>query len=121
MPVYGSYTYRVPEAMRSMVAVGKRVLVPFGQRKLSAYVMGSAQRTPPGTQIKAVIDVLDEQALFPETMPDFFRWIAAYYIHPLGAVVQAALPAGLTVAEQTIYQLSPEGQRLSREIGRAHV
>ncbi len=114
MPVYGSYTYRVPEAMRSMVAVGKRVLVPFGQRKLSAYVMGSAQRTPPGTQIKAVIDVLDEHALFPETMAGFFRWIAAYYIHPLGAVVQAALPAGLTVAEQTIYQLSPEGQRLSR-------
>lgn len=113
MPVHDSYTYRVPEPMQTMTAVGKRVLVPFGRRKLTAYVLGPARQIPERSKIKSIIDVLDDQALFPTAMVDLFRWIAAYYIHPLGEVVQAALPSGLTVAEQTLYQLSESGRLLS--------
>ncbi len=114
MPVYDSYTYRVPESMQAMVAVGKRVLVPFGRRKLSAYVLGPARQIPEGTKIKPIVDVLDDHALFPAAMTDLFRWIAEYYIHPLGEVVQAALPSGLSVAEETLYQLSESGRQLSQ-------
>lgn len=114
VPVYDSYTYRVPEPMQPMVAVGKRVLVPFGRRKLTAYVMGPAGQIPDHVKkIKPIVDVLDDHPLFSVAMADLFRWIAEYYIHPLGEVVQAALPSGLTVAEQTLYQLSESGRLLS--------
>ncbi len=111
MPVYQSYTYRVPAAMRDLVAVGKRVLVPFGRRKLSAYVLGPAKQIPEKARIKPIADVLDDDALFPPAMADLFRWIADYYIHPLGEVIEAALPSGLTVAERTEYRLTENGRR----------
>jgi primosomal protein N' (replication factor Y) (superfamily II helicase) len=109
MPVYGTYTYRVPESFGS-VAAGMRVLVPFGRRKVSGYVLGPAGPLPGDTPIKSVIAVLDDAPVFPGAMIPFFRWVAAYYIHPIGEVIHAALPGGLTVAEQSVYDLSNAGR-----------
>ena len=110
LPVYQCYTYQVPEQLQSAIATGKRVLVPFGQRKRTAYVLGTPNEVPEGTRIKPIVDVLDEQPLFPEAMAAFFRWVADYYIHPIGEVIQTALPAGLVVAEKTVYRLTDEGR-----------
>ncbi len=114
-PVYQCYTYRVPEQLQPAVAVGKRVLIPFGARKLTGYVMGAPDSAPEGTRIKAIIGVLDEHPLFPAAMADFFQWVADYYIHPIGDVIQTALPAGLTVTEKTVYRLTDSGRRFLGE------
>jgi len=39
LPVFGAYTYAVPESMDDMTLPGKRVLVPFGQRRVTGYVL----------------------------------------------------------------------------------
>lgn len=109
-PVYHAFTYLVPAELQSAIAVGKRVLVPFGHRRLTGYVLGPATQNPDKTTIKSVLDVLDEKPLFPETMIPFFKWIADYYFHPLGEVIQTALPGGLTVAEFSHYELTSKGQ-----------
>jgi primosomal protein N' (replication factor Y) len=110
LPVYQCYTYQVPGALRSAVEVGKRVLVPFGRRRLTAYVMGPPSTVPKDKKIKSIIDVLDERPLFPIRMAPFFCWLADYYIHPIGEVIQTALPAGLTVADKTVYLLTDQGR-----------
>ncbi len=96
LPVFGTYTYRLPEALRPRAAVGCRVLVPFGNRRVTGYILGSASPTQPES-IKDVIDLLDSEALFSETLIPFFRWIADYYLHPLGEVIRGALPSGLNL------------------------
>ena len=113
LPVYQCYTYQVPEQLQSAVEVGKRVLVPFGPRKMTAYVLGAPGEVPEGTRIKSIVDVLDDQPLFPASMAAFFRWMADYYIHPIGEVIQTALPAGLVVAEKTVYGLTDAGGGVS--------
>ena len=45
-------------------------------------------------------------------MASFFHWLADYYIHPIGDVIQTALPAGLVVAETTMYGLTDAGRRM---------
>ena len=117
MPIYGSFTYRVPSTLQPLVVAAKRVMVPFGSRQMSAFVLGPARSIPPQAKIKPIIDVLDERPLFPVDMIDFFRWMADYYIHPLGEVVQAALPSGLNVIQQHHYQLSPDGRRQCEDAG----
>ena len=44
LPVDGLYTYRIPKDMR--IQVGHAVLIPFGNRKISGYVIKLANVFP---------------------------------------------------------------------------
>jgi primosomal protein N' (replication factor Y) len=109
LPVHATYTYAVPPPLRGAAAIGKRVLVPFGSRLVTGYVLGDAVDLPAEPIIKDIADVPDDMPLFPESMIALFKWVAAYYFHPLGEVIETALPGGLTLAEQAVYLLTDAG------------
>ncbi|MGA8279312.1 MAG: primosomal protein N', partial [Desulfobacterales bacterium] len=94
LPVYQTFTYSLPDGLIGLATPGMRVLVPFGRRRVTGYVLGF-HRPPQQIEIKSVLDLLDDTTLFPETMVPFFLWIADYYIHPIGEVIKCALPGGL--------------------------
>lgn len=107
LPVFGTYTYHLPDGLRPRATVGLRVLVPFGNRRVTGYILGRANEIRP-VQIKTVLDLLDRARLFPEGMIPFFRWIAEYYIHPLGEVIRGALPSGLNLYEYNLLAVNPQ-------------
>jgi primosomal protein N' (replication factor Y) len=109
VPVFQTFTYRTPEPLADLVSPGKRVLIPFGRRRITGYVLGPGQGFDQ-TEVKSVLDVLDEQPLFPSVMVPFFRWISDYYKFPLGEVVKNALPGGLNVRDYALVSLTPKGQ-----------
>ena len=98
LPVFNTYTYAVPEPLREIIAPGKRVLVPFGKRKITGYVLESIKHSDI-EGIKNIIEVLDEIPLFPASMIPFFKWLSDYYIHPMGEVIKEALPGGINLNE----------------------
>jgi primosomal protein N' (replication factor Y) len=110
MPVHRTYTYRVPPELDGAVEIGMRVLVPFKRRQVTAYVLGPGAPLPETITAKTISDVLDSTPLFPGRMVPFLRWTADYYLHPIGEVIQTALPGGLTVEEQTLYRLTDAGR-----------
>ncbi|MCX5870342.1 MAG: primosomal protein N' [Deltaproteobacteria bacterium] len=75
--------------------VGKRVLVPLGNRRVTGYVLGLLPEEDVGYKLRAVIEILDPEPLFPVNLIPFFRWVASYYHYPLGEVIKTALPGGL--------------------------
>lgn len=96
LPLYGTFHYTVPDHLASLVKPGVRVFVPFGHRKVTAYVLGFS--TPPeGQKLKELLEVLDDETLWTDSELLFFRWIADYYLHPLGEVLKTALPAGINL------------------------
>ena len=109
LPVHRTFSYSVPVPLDSMVSPGMRVLVPFARRQVTGYVLGrlAADTT---REVKHIADVLDRDPLFPATMVPFFRWIADYYIYPIGEVIKCALPGGLTVYDQSAVQITPSGE-----------
>ena len=109
LPVYNTYTYSVPETLHKLVAAGKRVLVPFGRRRVTAYILGSAKDTDQ-EGIKDVLDILDENPLFPSSMIPFFRWTAEYYLHPIGEVIKSALPGGLNLYDFFTIAITEKGE-----------
>jgi primosomal protein N' (replication factor Y) len=115
LPVHQAFTYGVPEDLHAAAGVGKRVLVPFGRRRLTGYVLGIASQAPKAAPVKNILEVLDDRPLFPEAMVPFFQWVANYYLHPIGDVIATALPSGLTVAELSLYQLTEAGRRTLKE------
>jgi primosomal protein N' (replication factor Y) len=109
LPVHHTFTYSVPPFLSSYIAAGKRVLVPFGQRRVTGYIMGPATETEPA-EIKHILDVLDQESLFPASMISFYQWIADYYKHPIGDVIKNALPGGLTLYDYAALSITAEGK-----------
>ncbi len=109
LPVYHTFTYSAPEPFWAFIATGKRVLVPFGRRRVTGYVFGRC-RPFDKKKIKSILDVLDEQPLFPPSMVPFFKWIADYYKYPVGEVVKNALPGGLNVYDYASVTLTENGR-----------
>ena len=114
LPVYKTFTYSVPEALWPFITAGKRVLVPFGRRRVTGYILGTSPDINPG-EIKHVLDVLDEKPLFPESMIPFFQWISDYYKYPIGNVIKNGLPGGLTLYDYASIVLTDEGKRTLKE------
>jgi primosomal protein N' (replication factor Y) len=109
LPVYNTFTYRVPDNLSAMISIGKRVLVPFGRRRITGYIIGSSTDTC-HEKIKDVLDILDEHPLFPSSMIPFFKWTADYYMHPIGDVIKCALPKGLNLYEFVIISITDKGK-----------
>lgn len=58
LPLDRTFHYRVPICFQDRIAPGIRVLVPFGRRRISAYVLGFGEPAP-GQQLKEVLELLD--------------------------------------------------------------
>ena len=73
LPVYSTYVYSVPENLSALVSTGKRVLVPFGRRRVTGYILGACKKTDQGKTINIldILDILDEEPLFPSSMINF--------------------------------------------------
>jgi primosomal protein N' (replication factor Y) len=108
LPVHDTFSYRIPDHLVPQACPGKRVLVPFGRRTVTGYLIGPARETDL-PEIKHILDVLDETPLFPAAMIPFFEWIAAYYMHPLGQVINTALPSGLNLHDIAILTTGEAG------------
>ncbi len=98
IPLYldRTFHYLVPESLRAQALTGRRALVPFGNRKLTGYILGIASESAV-SNLKEIIEVLDNEPLWTAKELDFFRWTSSYYQHPLGEVVRTALPAGINI------------------------
>ena len=110
LPVHGTFTYRLPAALGE-AGCGRRALVPFGPRRVTGYIL-EVVKTPEVPEVRDVLAILDEEPLFPEEMLPFFEWVARYYHHPLGEVIQTALPGGMTLQETPLVTIAGEACRL---------
>lgn len=113
IPVFSTFTYEVPSYLVDVINIGKRVLVPFQNRRVIGYIMGWADSSSMNG-IKLISDIIDQTPLFPQTMVPFFKWIAEYYLYPIGEVIRCALPSGLTHSEDMFLTATEQGKaRLS--------
>jgi len=93
VPTRREFTYRLPSGTPEEALVGRRVLVPFGPRRMTGVIVGVTD-TPPPVEAKEVIRILDEEPLVGPALLDLTRWIAEYYVAPWGEALRAALPLG---------------------------
>ncbi|MBI4633504.1 MAG: primosomal protein N' [Deltaproteobacteria bacterium] len=100
IPADKTFSYEVPATLERDVAVGKRALVPFGNRKLTGYIL-EITATATYENTKEIIEVLDPAPLFDGDDLKFYEWIARYYLHPLGKTLGELLPSGTDIKSDT--------------------
>lgn len=104
----GTYTYRVPRELRDEVAVGVRVVVQFGQKRMYSALVRRLHTDAPRWRTKYILGVLDEQPIVSERQMLFWEWMAAYYMCYPGDVMAVALPAGMKLASESAVSIHPD-------------
>ncbi|NNM01462.1 MAG: primosomal protein N' [Gammaproteobacteria bacterium] len=125
-PVRGLFDYLAP-ATGDVVAVGSRVLVPFGGRRRVGVVVGTKADSALGQQqLKAATECLDRRPHVDASTLELVRWAADYYHYPIGEVMAAALPGGLRAprpfkpAQPRVWKITAAGrEQLAAGPGRA--
>jgi primosomal protein N' (replication factor Y) len=107
-----SYTYRLPERLREMAAVGHLVQVPLGSGMALGIVAGLLDEPPadlpPEVEIRDVIEILDSLPVVTLAQIALARWIADEYLAPLNQAIRLMLPPDLEA--RTYVVVRPAGQ-----------
>ena len=106
VPLDMAFTYRVPADAAPVV--GGRVLVPFRQKRMSGIVVEVHDREPSVTT-KTIISVLDPASLLDEQLLRLGRWIADYYLAPIGEVFRTMLPLSAEFKRAIGYRITEDG------------
>ena len=101
LPLDGTFTYAVPADLQGRVAVGCRVIVPFGARKFYTAIVMRLHDEEPAYETKELSEQLDERPLVLPQQLRLWEWIADYYLSTLGEVFKAALPSGLKLESES--------------------
>jgi primosomal protein N' (replication factor Y) len=108
VPLYvrQTYTYRLPGDMARRAQTGCRVIVPFGKKLLTGFIVALRDRLDGEvaiSEVREVEELVDESPIISRDILALTRWMADYYYAPWGECLRTALPAGATVAtEQTL-------------------
>ena len=109
LPIPGAYTYRIPFELNEKVHVGQRAVVQFGKTKImSGLIVSLSDNVPDCTNIKYIIDVLDDDPVVNENQLKLWNWISSYYLCYMGEVMQAALPSALKLSSESKVSLSED-------------
>ncbi|HSG27120.1 MAG TPA: DEAD/DEAH box helicase, partial [Candidatus Krumholzibacterium sp.] len=91
VPLDRTFTYRIPEGT-SMPGTGARVVVPFGRRKMTGYVIRVSGPPPEDLAVREIARIIDEPPLITPGLMRLAERMAEYYVQPLGIVLRAVLP-----------------------------
>ena len=101
IPVNKTFHYGVPDGRSSDIAVGKRVWVSFGRRRMVGYVVGLFD-SPPAFRVKDIEEVIDAEPILSYEMMKLTKWISDYYCTAWGMALAAAIPAPLKSGKTSI-------------------
>ena len=107
VPLDMVFTYTIPAGMEPVV--GGRVLVPFRQQRMSGIVVELHDR-PPQVKTKKVLEALDVSPVLDEQLLKLGKWIADYYLAPLGEVFRTMLPLSAEFKRAITYRITDDGQ-----------
>jgi primosomal protein N' (replication factor Y) (superfamily II helicase) len=104
VPLGQAFSYVVPPELLPSVRRGARVLVEFGRRKELAVVLDLGSDAPDiaEAKLKSIRAIVDPEPVLEDELLGFLQELARYYIAPIGAVIELALPAVERSAAQAL-------------------
>ncbi|MGH7643533.1 MAG: replication restart helicase PriA [Candidatus Dormibacteria bacterium] len=99
-PPAGLYDYLIPDELRAHIRLGQRVVVPFGRRRVFAFVVELLEESPI-EELRPIERIRDEEPLLLPHLISLGEWIAAHYLCPLPEVLRAMIPPALRTGRAT--------------------
>ena len=98
-PISGfqTFTYRVPEALKSKIKIGSRIRAPFKTKLTTGIIVLLRDKTSFKGYLKS-IEFVDESLIITRELWFLAKWISNYYHTPIGKVVKTIIPFNITEA-----------------------
>lgn len=101
-----TFTYRLTPEQSIHAKPGARIMVPFGRKMRTGYIVALHDELPAGikldeSEIKEAERLVDEVPVCTPEILQLAKWVADYYASPLGEVIKATLPPGINPRPQT--------------------
>ena len=87
-----TFDYVVPANLMEKVKVGQRVLVDFGKEKLEGFITALKEKSDYKGSLRPIRSLLDSESTLNEHDLELARWIADYYLTPIGMVLRLIAP-----------------------------
>src|SRR6202167_3251591 len=116
VPLRSLFTYSVPANLESSELVGRRVVVPFRNRKMIGVGVALTDRAPDVARVKEIAELLDPIPALPPALIELGRWISKYYVAPIGETFRAMSPPEIELRHDREYSLTDSGRAYLREL-----
>ena len=115
VPLRNTFTYAVPDSVRESVQPGSRVLVPFRNKPMVGVVTELVRAAPANVKIRAISKLLEDTPALTPALLELGKWIAGYYLAPIGEVYRAMLPPVTELRSQQQVVITDAGKRVVDE------
>jgi primosomal protein N' (replication factor Y) len=92
VPLRTTFSYKIPAGLAAEIHIGCRVLVPFRKKSTVGVVTEFIDAPPAATQVREIHKLLDIVPALNGKLLELGKWIASYYVAPIGEVYRAMLP-----------------------------
>src|SRR5271170_2333172 len=116
VPLRSLFTYSVPAKLESSELVGRRVVVPFRNRKMIGVGVALTDRAPNVARVKEIAELLDPIPALPPALIELGRWISKYYVAPIGETFRSLLPPETEIRQERAYTLTDTGSEYLAEL-----
>ena len=115
IPLRQTFTYSLPHGLAEIVKLGARLLVPFGKRQLTGYVVAlhealSEEIEFEAESVKDALEIIDVEPLVTPEILKLTQWTADYYSAAWGEILKASLPAGVNSTTEQIVAITANGR-----------
>jgi primosomal protein N' (replication factor Y) (superfamily II helicase) len=116
LPLRMTFSYAVPEGIAGLVVAGVRVVVPFRHRMVVGVVLERTARPQQTATLKEVAEVLDPLPTLSPELITLGRWVADYYLAPVGDTFRAMLPPAVELRVAREWQITDAGRACRRAL-----
>ncbi len=96
-----TYTYKVPETLRSAIQVGKRVKVPFNHRELEGFILSIKNACKSDFEIVELLNVIDDEIVLNDELIKMGTFLKETYLCSLSSAYAVMLPSALKASLKT--------------------
>ena len=119
LPLKDAFTYKIPPQFLGKVQIGMRVLVPFGKRRITGYVVNLSDKWDKPIVLKSITDLPDTDPIVSTEILNLTRWLGEYYQSSWGEAIRSALPAGIDDESREVFSLAGQAATQSGSLSKS--
>ena len=112
VPLDEEFIYSIPQDMD--VSPGCRVIVPFGRRSVTGYVIAVEEERELDFQVRGIQRLVDREPVFNSELVELARFISHMYLCSAGQALAGMIPSGRRETASSLFDSEASFSRISR-------
>ncbi len=98
------FDYKVAPKLIKSIKIGQIVLVPFGHRKETGFIVGLKKKSD-FPELLEIEEIIEEEPILDSSQLTIYSWLSEYYLSSFSEAIHLALPPGRSRKIEVMYRL----------------